>query len=70
MSTIKDFKDTIERMRKTYPFDDRYTEVIGTEDLYSMEHTLLKIRTYDNERGVTITLESNVPHNSTGDDGK
>jgi hypothetical protein len=65
-TTIKDFKDMLERMRSVYPFRDEETKIVTTYDPCSREHEVLQIKTRDQKTGVYILMSSVEPHNSTG----
>ena len=61
-ATIKDLKDTIERLRGVYPFEDDKTEIIDTLDYPTASHRLLQVSTYEPEKGVYITLQTDILH--------
>ena len=53
--TVKQFKDTLEVMRKVYPFKDEKTKM-QTMDICSLDHSHLSIATEDEETGVLIQM--------------
>ena len=57
--TIKQFKDTLEVMRKVYPFEDDKTRM-QTRDICDLDHNHLSIRTQDTETGVWIEMSRNL----------
>lgn len=57
--TVKQFKDTLDVMRKIYPFKDDETRM-GTENPMNMEHDMLYLDTVDEETGVRITMSRRV----------
>ena len=57
--TVKQFKDTLEVMRKVYPFDDAKTKM-QTRDILSLDHNHLSIVTQDEETGVWIEMSRNL----------
>lgn len=57
--TVKQFKDTLEDMRKVYPFEDDKTRM-GTEDPIRMSHDMLYLDTVDETTGVRITMSRRV----------
>ena len=57
--TLKEFNDTIEIMRKVYPFTDEDTKLVSTRDLASLEHDHISLFTKDKESDTFITLERN-----------
>lgn len=57
--TVKQFKDTLEAMRKVYPFKDDTTRM-QTRDITCLDHNHLSIITQDEETGVWVELSRDV----------
>ena len=57
--TVKQFKDTLELMRKVYPFEDDKTRM-QTRDICSLDQNHLSICTQDVETGVWIEMSRNL----------
>lgn len=58
--TVKQFKDTLEEMKKIYPFDDEKTR-ISSHNHFTNNANSLTIITTDEETGVNIELSKNIP---------
>ena len=59
-ATIKQFKETIETMRKAYPFEDDKTRIVSETDSYNMSHTFLEVTTVDESTGVKVNLTKSI----------
>ena len=57
--TVKQFKDTLEVMRKVYSFDDAKTRM-QTRDICNLDHSHLSIVTQDEKTGVWIEMSRNL----------
>ena len=57
--TVKQFKDTLDVMKKIYPFEDDKTRM-ETENVMAMQHDTLYIETVDEPTGVRITMSRRV----------
>lgn len=58
-STVKQFKDTLEEMRKIYPFNDDKTRM-STHNILSHESNYLEIQTVDDETGISVCLAKHM----------
>lgn len=59
-ATIKQFKETIETMRKAYPFEDDKTKIVSDTDPYDLSHTFLEVTTIDIPTGVKVNLSKGI----------
>lgn len=57
--TVKQFKDTLEEMRKIYPFKDDETR-LSTHNIISRENNYLQIQTVDDETGISVCLAKHI----------
>ncbi len=55
IGTIKQFKDILEEMRSTYPFDDSKTK-FSTPQTNIAQYDVLELVTVDEKTGVTVHL--------------
>lgn len=58
--TIKQFKDTLEIMRKAYPFTDEDTLIENCRDQYTASNTRIDLLTVDKETGVEVHLSKRI----------
>lgn len=63
-ATIEDFNRTVEKMRKVYPFKDKYTQIVDTMDYLAKGHTMLTLHTVHLLEGeeVYVDLQMEVRH--------
>ena len=57
--TVKQFKDTLEVMRKVYPFEDDKTRM-QTRSLETLDHNHLSIVTQDEKTGVWVEMSRDL----------
>lgn len=58
--TITEFLNTIEVMRKTYPFKNDQTYITSTVDVLSEKHDVIHLCTIDNDNGVEVCLKKKI----------
>lgn len=58
-TTVKQFKDALEEMKKIYPFKDEET-ILCTRNFASLQHNHLAIRTKDKETGIYIEMSKSL----------
>ena len=60
--TITEFLNTIETMRKAYPFKNDDTWIVGTYDYKSDSPNMIRLVTYDKETETEVALKKEVIH--------
>lgn len=60
--SITEFLNTIEVMRKAYPFENDDTWIVGTLDYKSAAPNMIELATIDKETGVRVRLTKEVEH--------
>lgn len=57
--TIEEFKQTLEIMRKAYPFEDNRTVIENTIDYATGKNTVINLMTLD-DNGTEVRLSKNI----------
>ena len=58
-ASVKEFKDTIEKMRGVYTFKDEDAFIVSDTCLVEMKHSMLEVRVQD-KSGVVVTMTCEV----------
>lgn len=59
-ATVAQFKETLETMKKVYPFEDDKTKIVSDSNPYDLAHTFLEVTTMDESTGVKVNLSKNI----------